>query len=152
MEGVVQCAWMPPSPTKREPLPFFRGSSQAFANRLANQSGLQRDKDDGEGSKGGERGRWWRRMTCQMRKKTYWKGQSGREKKHIEPMEKCNLLTIWLGGWQQPSSVFLELYNTPNYSVRKIKESQRAVEWKKKSKVVPEGTVDKLCSITLLCL
>lgn len=73
-----------------------------------------------------------------MRKKTYWKGQSGRKEKHIEPMKKYNLLTIWLSGWQQPSSVFLELYNTPNYSVRKIKESQRAVEWKKKkSKVVP---------------
>lgn len=64
-----------------------------------------------------------------------------REKKkttHIEAMEKCNLLTIWLGGLQQPSSVFLELCNTANYSVRKIKESQRAVEGKKEQSCLIE--------------
>lgn len=54
-------------------------------------------------------------------------------------MEKYNLLTIWLGGWQQPSSVFLELYNTPNYSVRKIKESQRLLSGKKKEQSSPNG-------------
>lgn len=43
-------------------------------------------------------------------------------------------MTIWLDGRQQPSSVFLEPYNTPNYSVRKIKESERAAEWKKKKR------------------
>lgn len=116
---------------------FFWGSSQAFADRLAGALTSQVFKETKTMGRAAGEGRgcqWWRRMTCQMRKKTYWKGQSGRKKKHIEPMEKYNLLTIWLGGWQQPSSVFLELYNTPNYSVRKIKESQRAVEWKREKK------------------
>ena len=121
--------------TKENPCLFFfpLGASQAFASRLVTSQVFKDTKRVGRAvgrSRGG--GQLQERMTCQMRKKTFWKGQSGRKRKHIELMEKYNLLTICLSGWQQPSSVFLEPYNIPNYSVRKIKESQRAVEWKKR--------------------
>ena len=153
MEGAVQWVWMPSFSAARPdkgggaPVFFFLGVQSSICWQIgwgANQSGLQRDKDHGEGSwEGGAA--VVRIMTCQMRKKTYWKGQSGREKKHIEPMEKYNLLTIWFGGWQQPSSVFWEPDNKPNYSVRKIKESQRAVEWKKKVLPIGVGKVYYCC-------
>lgn len=104
----------------------------------ANQSGLQRDKDGG----GGPQRATVKKNDLPNEKEDILKGtedQKDREKKHIEPIEKYSPLTIWLRGWQQPSSVFLELYNTPNYPVRKIKESQKAVEWKEESKFVPLG-------------
>lgn len=114
---------------------FSWGSSQAFADRLAEALTSQVFKETktmgrapGEGREASCEEEWpakWERRHIE-------RDRVGEKKKHIEPMERYNLLTIWLGGWQQPSSVFLELYKTPNYSVRKIKESQRAVEWKKK--------------------
>lgn len=66
-----------PPQQKGRPLLFSsEGSSQAFADRLAGALTSQRFKDTktiGEASRGrGWRGgRWQRRMTCQMRKKTY---------------------------------------------------------------------------------
>lgn len=147
MEGGVQWAWIPlslrPAPSKKTRLclPFFLWvSSQAFVDRLAKALTSQvfkETKTEGEG----HREQRWRRMTCQMRKKTYWKGQRTRktERKTYWTNREVQPLTIWLRGWQQPSSVFLELYNTPNYPVRKIKESQKAVEWKEESKFVPLG-------------
>lgn len=148
-----------PPPQRGSPLPFSEGSSQAFADRLAEAltSHLFKEtKTIGEASRG-RRGaggkeewpaKWERRRIERDRLK-------GRKKKHIEPMKKYNLLTIWLGGWQQPSSVFLELYNTPNYSVRKIKESQRSVKWKKRAKssqwATNFGGVQYVCcSVTIL--
>lgn len=144
MEGGIQWAWKPPSlstaPTKKESLCFFGGVQSSLCWQIgwgANQSGLQRDKDGGEGC-GRRGGEWWRRMTCQMRKKTYWMGQSWRTEKNIlNRLRKCNLLTIWISGWKQSPSVFLELYKTPNYSVREIKGSQGAVKWEKKRAVIP---------------
>lgn len=67
MEGVVQWASMPPSlrpaPTKREPLPFYWGSSQAFADRLAGALTSQVFKETktigravGKGGEGGASG------------------------------------------------------------------------------------------------
>lgn len=127
-----------PPQQRGSPLLFSEGSSQAFADRLAGALTSQLFKETktiGEASRG-RRGtggkeewpaKWERRRIERDRLK-------GRKKKHIEPMKKYNLLTIWLGGWQQASSVFLELYNAPNCSVRKIKESQRSVKWKKRAK------------------
>lgn len=99
-----RCCSMGLNATISEAPPWQRGSPPAFffiffffflgvqssirwqIGRGANQSGPQRDKDDGEGSRG-------RRMTCQMRKKTYWKGQSGGKRKKK---------TYWTDGEVQP--------------------------------------------------
>lgn len=121
MEGVAQC----PAPHKRgsppPPLPTTPTLADRLSEALTNQVFKETKTAKKNDLPNGER----RRIEKD--------GADG----HLESMETCNLLTIWLDGRRQPSSVFLELRNPPNYSVRKIQESQRAVEWKRGAKSSP---------------
>lgn len=137
------------------PLPFsffffyFWGSSQAVADRLAGALTSQVFKETKTTGRAAGEEEWpakWERRHIERDSVV-----EGEKKKNI--LNRWRSTTFWPSGSagdNSPSSVFLELYNTPNYSVRKIKESQRAVEWKKKRAKLPRWIGRKVCCSSCL--